>query len=83
MSTGRRTHYADAVRVKSLLRSLGADNAHGALKILPCRRMLGKSVQRTRSAVLHRDNRHALCIEIAADRRNLKSIWAVPLVASA
>ena len=82
VSARGRAHDADAVRVQPLLRGLRADDTDRALEVGPCRHVLLQSCG-TRRTVLHRDDRHALLVEIAAGGRDFEAVRIVARVASA
>ena len=80
---GRRTaHDADAVRIESAARRLRADEADGALEVLPRRHVLGE-VRGARRAVLERDDRHALLVEVATRGDDLEAVVVVEAVGAA
>jgi len=83
VSAGRGAHDADAVGIEPLRRGLAADDSDGALQILPRRRVLGQPAQRTRRAVFHRHNRHALLVQVTPRRRDFESVRIVAHVAAA
>ena len=77
MSTGGGSHYADAVRVKTALLGLRANDPNGALDICSCSGMLRERRRRARSAILHSDYRHTLLVQVATNRRNLKTVGTI------
>ena len=75
-------HKSDLLRIKSLVRRLRADEADGALEILPRRQVL-RQTSRARAAVVEVHDGQALFDEIALDGNDLEVARLVEVVSTA
>ena len=79
----RRAHDADLVRIQAAFLRFTADNADGALQILPGRGVLRQAAFGPWCPVLHRDDGYTHGVQVTAGRCDLETIGIIASITTA